>query len=288
MAVTDVSEVKNRESGGLAPGNITYTRFFRVTCAVTDTIPTILTASFGGVTIPVRGEVHPDDGNAYCTHVGECEAVGDTRTLWEVPVKYSTYDLGEHADDNPRQANPLNDPARHSWGVRFQEVVVAKDIDGNPIDNSANTPLDPPLMEDEAILTLRLRRNEATYSPAEALSYANSTNSSGCTISGLVLSTRQARCRGIPADDATRNGIDYFQVTYEFEFKLDTWQREVLDIGMYWLDGGDPRPFLDANKAPMQTPQLLDGAGGEGSVPVFLPFNTKKEKNFGALGLGSV
>lgn len=288
MAVTDVREYKQGESGEIIPGDRNYTRVFHVTCAATDTIPAILTASSGGITIPVRGQTHPDDALAVCTHVGPCRALGDTRTQWEVPVRYARYKMGENADDDVRQPDPLDDPVRKSWNVRLVEEVISHDRDGNPIDNSAGAPFDPPLMEEVAILTVRITRNESTYNPAEAFSYANSVNATGCTIAGLPVGARQARCLGIPADNASRNGIDYWQVTYEFEFKILLWDRSVLDTGLYYLDAGEPKTFKDAENAPMQTPQLLDGAGGLGTVPTYLTFHTKNEKNFGVLGLGSV
>ena len=53
MAVTNVRIVS--KSGEYVPGDYLYTTVYEVTCASTDTIPTILTASQGGVTIPTRG-----------------------------------------------------------------------------------------------------------------------------------------------------------------------------------------------------------------------------------------
>lgn len=280
MAVTDVRIV--RRSGGYGVGTRSYETVFEVTCAASDSIPTILTASEGGVSIPTIGTAYGDDAYATCTKVGDARQLGDGFTQWEVPVTY------ERPSGDVLAEDPLDDKVRVSWGVRLVEEVVTWDKDGNPIDNSAGEPFDPPLMEEVAILTVRIVRNEATYGAADAFSYANAVNSSACTIAGLQVGARKARCLGIPGDNATRNGIDYWQKTYEFEFKMATWDRRPLDLGMYYLSAGEPLTFKDDEGAPMQVPQLLDGAGAAGATPVFLTFRTKAEKSFGALGLGSV
>ena len=174
------------------------------------------------------------------------------------------------------------------WGVRLVERVVEKDTAGNPIDNSAGAAFDPPVMEDEAILTLRIVQNESTFDAVDAFNYANTTNSAACTIAGLNVSARQAKCLGITGSRRVRSGTTYWAVNYEFEFKPATWARLVLDAGMFYLSAGEPTSFKDDEKAVMQTPQLLNGSGAEGTTAVYLTFYTLTEKNFGALGLGSV
>jgi len=288
MAVTSVTHLKQLESGVYSVSDRTYTRVYQVVCAATDTVPTILTASAGGTTIPLIGAAHPNDAGAKAIRVGPPTAVGDSRTVWQLPVEYARPRFCG-TEETPEE-DPLDDPVRKTWGVRFIQQVAEKDKDDVAIVNAAGEPFDPPLEKDVAILTLRIERNEATFSESQAFDYANTVNSTGCTIAGLILDARQARCLGITADYAQRNAVNYWAVTYEFEFRPDRWDRKVLNVGYHYLDGGELTPFADTEEGKMQTPQRLTGAGadGRGAAANYVTVYVYDERNFNTLNLGGV
>ena len=86
-----------------------------------------------------------------------------------------------------------------------------------------------------------------------------------------------------------RNGTTYWQVSYEFGLRADEWDVGVIDAGLYYLDSGDRKPIPDATDAPTQLPVRLDGSGGILTSGIyFKKWRVLTERNFGALGLGSV
>ncbi|HUU97755.1 MAG TPA: hypothetical protein VM487_18625 [Phycisphaerae bacterium] len=278
MAITNVTKIS--ESGYIDAEGYHYTTRYRVTSnSATEATADILTASFGGVSVPSYGDAHAADASAFVTKVGPATLISDSDfKKWELSV---VYDDGEQE----RPANPLNDPVSISWGHKFITEVVAMDVDGAPIDNSAGEPFDPPLEQEVAVLTLRVRRNESTFNPALAHAYTNTVNSDNATIAGLSISARQGKVANISGESDERNGVDYFAVTYELEFREGRWDRDVLDVGFHYLSAGEPVTFKDDEKATMQTPQLLNGSGAASGTPVYLTFQTYQQSVFANLNL---
>lgn len=279
MAIVEVRLVK--EDGHLDANGAHYTETYYVRSdSATESVASILTASFGGVSIPAMRAAHPDDASAKVTKVGSARPLGGPATTkWNVTVQYD-----DITSDTPED-NPLNDPVRISWGHRTYTEVLEEDIHGNPIDNSAGDMFDPPLEQASHGLTLRVVRNEASFSASEAHDFADTINSNSCTICGLSIPGRVGKVIEISGEKAERNGQAYWTVTYMLEFNRRTWDRRPIDIGMYYLDAGERKQFVDKDKRPMQKPQRLNGSGGEGNGAVFLTFECNEQRNFNTLGL---
>ena len=291
MAVTNVRIVS--KSGEYVPGDCLYTTVYEVSCAAADSITTVLSASSGGVTIPTRGTTtHPDDAQAICTHVGPArQLISKDFAKWEVPCKYARYHLGD-SDEDIRQPDPLDDAVQVDFGVRLEgDWAVDEDALGATVVNSVGDEYDPPVFRPRAVFTIKIVRNEATFPTSDALTYSNTVNAASFTLAGLYLTARQCWCEGITGGRRERNGTTYWPVSYEFAIRADTWDVGVVDQGLYYLNAGVRTPIPDGvgSKTQTKTPMRLDGSGGILASGIeFTTWRLLTEKNFGALGLGSV
>lgn len=202
--------------------------------------------------VPAMGDTYAfgndSDTEATCIDV-EVEAT-ESPMVWMVTATYDTsrvFDLGI--------LSPLNLPPEVSWTFSKYDWPLQRDGDGVPMVNSSSERFDPPLTVQQSRPVLTVRRNEASFSPALAALYIDSLNSD--TFAGLP--PLCAKINNIAEQRAIDMGLTYYQVTYEVEFKYDTWAMFVLDQGFRDFSGKLFRDPIDGS--PLANATLLNGAG---------------------------
>lgn len=199
------------------------------------------------------------------------------------------YARGSEDKFDPTQ-HPLDQPWEVEWGFVTANEPIDRDINGEPITNSAGQSFDPPITRDVDDLVLKITRNKAAYDPIVASDYKGSVNSDtfwGFT-PGLV------KCTRFNARSARQADLWYWIVTYEFQMRKDGWKRRILDEGYAEKTGtdSDGKPTHKENKdddnVNLSEPILLDGSGEkkkDTDPAVFLEFELYPSLPFSVLGL---
>lgn len=221
---------------------------------------------------------------------------------WEVDVTYST-DVKEEPE---KPASPLDEPPRVSWGFQERRILVPGRYQ-NPdspsqtqdfqlgVTNSAGELYDPQPEMDISEPILTISKNVATISPSQFFSIANCVNSD--TFYGS--NPRQLRLRAPTAESAYDKTIGtYWQVTYGFAYKWDTWDIQVLNQGTFYKLAGWKFPCKDKEGHRFvglltSTGGILNSASDEhqgtwysgGADPSFSRFRVYREINFSSLGI---
>ncbi|HEV7299261.1 MAG TPA: hypothetical protein VGN72_07845 [Tepidisphaeraceae bacterium] len=269
--------IKVKEQGQLAESQQTTDEKTakRVFVAVSDVNTTSVaaeTASFGGVTVPVLGAGHPDDGNRKVKSVS-ASPDAESRKVFTVEVEYSDK-LSLVALD----PNPLDRPAEVSWD--FDDATVPYFTDRSetpkPVVNSAKERFESYLERETGSITATVTKNipaagAGSYSAATALSLKDTLNGGTITVDGVSISAGQAKlkCWTVgPVQSETVNGVvvNYRQSKILYQFR-ETWDHVVEDRGYNEKDGttGKVKPILKGDKppTPVDTPWPLDGAGAK-------------------------
>ena len=274
-----------------------YTRYFQVIDTSADPNIIIQKQADG---LPAYGAWYPTDGYSVCTSLsttGKPDQVNDAGTRkyrWEVAARYEPRKTNRVPKDDP--ADPADpEKPRVSIGSAPREYVPLEDLDGEPIQNSAGDPFDPPPIEveyDDA-LSVGVNIKNASFNIAATMAYRDSYNSANITICNYVIPQYAGLMRDILATPASRNGVDYWAVTFEILVtrKAGLWNElRIQDQGYNQLDaaGTATVKIRDRDKQPVQFPALLDGAGRKlalGLAPEVVTFRMKESKNWAALGL---
>ncbi len=288
MAIISIDEMLKSRSGGIDPQwRRTYRRAFRV---ITDG-PFALGALGARLAIPVflgQQYVITDPSNvviehdqfAFATKIdAQIDPDCNDDSSWVVSVEYAPYDPTQFPE------NPLNHPVKISWGENRFEQTCFEDRNGDPVVNSAGDYFDPPISIDDSRPTLRIVRNERSYSPTYALSWKDTINTD--TFYGFPPGTVKM---STPLGDLEYNPVCgfYYVITYQFEINPDGWKKQILDQGMRQIDSGVKQKILDDKGEEINSPALLDGAGTRlptGGTPVALTFEVYAEADYSLLGL---
>jgi hypothetical protein len=238
---------------------------------------------------------------------------GDDGKQWTVTVNYGPFDLNHDAGSSEVSNGSLN-PAEMApqveWGTAKYEVSFPLDINGNPYLNTAGDPLENPPKQEESRLTLDFVRNELTYNPAYANSYADTIN----TDSFLGYQQYQVKCKSITGKRIYSADYGfYWEVHYAFEFRNKTFpnfnaqgntqtfgfQELVLNAGLRQLDLSQNPPALKQiliNGSPITSPVALAQNGtilnntwyqttGENPTPYYLTFTNFPQSTFANLNI---
>lgn len=178
---------------------------------------------------------------ATCVKV-DCDPT-DNPYMWIVTAEYSTERLVDLTFEHP-----LNAPAEVSWTFTPHSRPFERDMLGVPVVSSANVKFDPPYEVDYPRLVLHIQRNEATFDPALARLYQNATNSD-------FFNGTNPYCARIDVFTGQRMvdvGVVYYRVTYEIQFREESFVLPLLDRGFHDID---LNPFRN-----MQTGEILSAA----------------------------
>lgn len=198
---------------------------------------------------------------------------------WEVHVEYGPW--------VPQAEDPRENPTEVDLNFVEFEEPLAKDAEtGAAVVNSAgDLYADPPLTRDSARAVLTVRRNEANYSLALGVSYANVVNDAAFTIGDLTFGPRQILCKPIVANRAFHSTCGfYWPTTYVFHMRVaDTWEAKLLDRGFRRLVSGTRKLITNDDGSFPTEPPFLNGSGqplAVGSPPVFRTFNKFPKADF--------
>ena len=175
--------------------------------------------------IPHIWETHPNSPWLFVSSI-RTKAIGPL--FYGVIVSYSTLPLLRRESNYDPTAGPLDQPWEVEWGSCVSNEQIDRDINGNPLTNSAKELFDPPLSRDKRDLILKIQRNEASYNPLLASSYFDAINSD---IFLEVFGPEQVKCNDWVGKRARSASLFYWVVNYEFQMRADTWKQRVLDAG---------------------------------------------------------
>lgn len=299
-----------------------YTRVFRV---VTDTpFDGAQTAKWAvGVPGPYADYITQNEVDLNCKVVRITpQQASNSRLIWYVTVDYDTEFERKDGDPfaeppkiafdfepfrEPLPGVPLEVEVFESPGLVEGGVVPPTESYitnwGSGIVNSAGEPFNPPAERDAARPIVTYTRNEPNFSVATAVRYINSVNRTAW--SGLQ--SRQALIKGIRSQRQIRlnstfgqSDIVFWETTYVFALKRETWDLQLLNIGSYSLSQAatfDEEGNV-SNAGQIAKVPAPDGAGGNGLVllkadgtlatdgkPTFRNFRVYKEESFAALNI---
>jgi hypothetical protein len=289
VAVQSVTEkFDGRDHSVSDKGVRTYTRVFEATTNSNYTGPVAVRAALFTEFGIERGAAYSTDteSDTGCLCKKITPRQSDNPKVWEIRVEYDS-----ETDDE--EENPLDRPAVYAWSFQPATRAVWKDIDGHGILNSAGQYFDPPIEIDDSRPVLTVTRNEADFDPALAISYQDAVNDSDF----LGFDAGQAKVANISATSQFENDVAYWQVQYEFHFRREGWELQILDQGRYAKVGGKlvriPEYDSAGNAIPnshVADPVPLDGNGARLDSPTpatveFLPFTVYEEKDFSAFNI---
>jgi hypothetical protein len=172
-------------------------------------------------------------GTTYYVSSRDVEPPDETnRVIWFVAIEYTdTLDNGDGDLDQPpgnNNPNPTDDTPYWEFDSGDGTKFTNRDIDGNLITNTAGDPPEPIAVFDPHPV-VNFHRNEASFTWATTRQYTAKVNSS--TWNGAPAKT--VLCRKIRATQRWRNGIPYYAVVYQFEFKdlEEGWQHLLSSLG---------------------------------------------------------
>ncbi len=242
MTITSVAELPGRDASFNDKFEREYTRTFQV---VTDDKATGPQAVASNVLIPqvftsyslILGAEF-DDGSRV-TNIAPRQD-DDNPFVWEVVVTYST--LSEDKDE--QDPNPLLRPADIVMTSETLQVAaegIPKDdrnredtqLEG-PIATAAGELFDPPPMKDVSRPVLTITRNEATIDSVFLMEFADTVNAEtffGAQPRQLKMSAPQFR-------SVFENGLQFWNVTYQMTFRVETWDSQLINNGSYHFVAG--------------------------------------------------
>jgi len=264
-----------------------------------------------GRKVPTIGTTHPSDAFARVID-SQVDSMGDLRTFrvdvtWSTRSRFAGFTLSGSTEDQDFQIeNPLARPWVWSFGVRPIERpverayrVVDSGFGGDvgtttyplttEVTNSAGQPYDPPLLEDDYIITMSVTRYEpaSSFSPLKCLAWSGVINSVPWAMaSDIIWPKWTAKCTGLSAVTEYTARQYWWLVTYNVEFKWDDWTRSVLDAGWSYIENQRRLTATDDDGEPAAYPILLNGAGGklaQGGTPEYRRYLTRRTRDFATL-----
>jgi hypothetical protein len=232
--------------------------------------------------LPVIGEVHPDDAGAWCTTLQVDPS--DPWKGWTVTAEYST--------ERELAETPTSDPAEITWGYeQFQKAAITN-YAGQAILNSAGDPFDPPLMIDDSRPYVTISKNLASV-PTWIMTYQDAVNSSSFVVDGVTIGAGLAKMQNISVSPRqSRNGTSFRTVTFSIHLQKQGWQSKQLDAGFRQIGYGGALENIrnEGDDELPAAPVPLDGSGvaltdPSPSTAVYRTDTVYEAKDFSALPL---
>jgi len=207
--------------------------------------------------IPKEKMRHPYFLNLFCSGVNVARKTG---LHFEVTANYESAPYKDA--DNPQ--SPLNEPTEVSFFSISTEGEVKNDINGDPIRNTAKTPMSG-ITRTFSDLGIRLTKNFATFDPASFYLYIDTVNSD--TFLGFPPGT--LKLMSITADEQYYEENPYYKVSVEIHARKpygDTpndkaWYARWLNEGLQELDDNGEQRDIAPNGFKVTEPKSLDEDG---------------------------
>lgn len=229
-------------------------------------------------------DAHPDDDTCKALEF-ETKPNDSTGLLYTYTVTYQVPPVDNKdngGDDEPGSISQLMKVPIWSAGSSVVTAPCWKDKDGDPILNSAGDRLED-LSKEEAEFRLTLTQYYPSHTSwtGYARTYTNAVNSD--TWNGGA--ARTWKCQGCSAQIGSENvdsaTLVYWEVTWEFAYREDTWDLKPWDVGFHEKcdvngtpsQSGDKRKTVyTVDKKPVKQPVALQGgvALPPGSEPVVI------------------
>ena len=277
MSWTKVEEQKKGEQVSDSAGVYDLDRAFIVVADADASTFSVLGASHGGLTIPARGEAHPDKATALC-HRRKVTKIEERTNAWRVECEYTT-DASFGAAATP----PLSRPWEFSFRTAKLQKPVFIDRDGDQIVNSAGDPFDPLPELEFSENSVVLVRNEASYNPAQTAEYENTVNDADVDLDGETYAAGMLFMESIQAERIVEDTTTYYRVTYIIRVADNDWQLHLIDVGYRYVVAGDLYKIVDASNSEVTQPQKLDGSGAIADPldpPVVRNFDVRQETDW--------
>jgi hypothetical protein len=247
------------------------------------------------------------DGGAFLQDISAARSGSDGKQ-WLLTLTYGGYDVDHEGGaangiTNNGVLSPFDMPPQIRWGSRDVERTWPEDFTDptpQPYVNAAGDPLtDPPKTEDSNPV-VTIVRNERAYDPAIVSTYKNRTND-GVWLAAPSLPGVTGGFAGY--DDNTMKCCDisavrqydadwgvYWEVSYEFELRPDTWEVQILNAGLRSLDGsGHLKQIVAADGAAVSSPVCLEADGTydptSPPTPNYLTFQPYRKVDFSGLNI---
>lgn len=280
-----------------------YSVLYYVTTDDINDGPDTVRTAFGipdiGTTYSLSGEVNP---RAVVTDKRAKER--ESPFEWEVEVTYSTREKKQPEEFD----NPLLQPAEISFGFQSRNKVLSgyyndptnpnstKDLEVGIVASNGEL-FDPQPEIEVADPILTIKKNLPLVSAQWLMSIANTVNQ----VEFYGADARQLRLMPPQTDRAYDKVIGfYWPTTFQFVYRYDTWDMQLLNAGTYYMANAFSYPFKDsegnrfvgllrANGAPLNfssTDKYTWGRFTEGGEAVtYTRLRVYREIDFGSLGI---
>lgn len=296
MAIKSINEQHQARRSSYSDGKIKHSRAWLVECddprdgpskALLAAMPWTPPAASGPTYTTLTDEefltavtnpmLASPSGSAYFTGSLNCrvsslevEPVKDSDVVFVVVGNY------ESVDDEAAAIPPLDRPPTFAYSANeyTEPYFLDESTPKRPMANSAGDPFESSSEREQATLVITMNRNEATFSPVEAVEIANTTNAEPILLDGV---TYGKDCLKIAMPTAQKqleyvSGIpySYYAVTRVFKARRETHVDRLLDVGYNELalvpgPSGSPVidrvPIVDPAGAKISRPWPLDGKG---------------------------
>jgi len=239
MAIIYTKELpRERSQSGKHGETYTYTRAFLVrTDSPTEPLPNITNAAgFAWL------DDHPDDASVGALEFDTTPA-DDSSLLYYVKVKYGARPVDADTEWSPGVPGTIEGLMKFPVWSGSSSVTTGpclKDITGAKIVNSAKDPLEGQEME-MADAKLTLTNYAATHGTWMTQQKVCTNKCNDAVWNGGAIDTW--KCQGVAAKLTTENvgGVTYvfWELTWEFAYRHDTWHLKPWDIGFAELCGSD-------------------------------------------------
>lgn len=188
----------------------------------------VMNASFGGISIPQYGDVHPYDSNYYV--VSRSAHPDNSPVNWKVTITYEY------------QPNPLLLPIEVEFDTVEEMIPYNHDMFGKPYMTTAGELFDPPEERPWRDTLIRISRYEAAFLPSLAIAYEYGVNDANYNIivpdiygvpNLQVIPPYGIRLNKVRGRQQIMRGVRYYFVNYEFQTRM----LYAPNTGSTWADG---------------------------------------------------
>ena len=220
----------------------------------------------------IEGEVggflasHPE--NIFYTR-REIKVSASSPLHWVVTVPWSTESISSQERERNDYPNPIDRTAKISVESRETQKYVTKDVEGNPIQNTAGEPFEP-IVADFTDVIINIRQNLPGYAASWLQAYNNSTNLNPVVITGgngiLTLDAGYGLIKGMSFSSLQQeNGYNFYEGNIQVHVTHDDtyqWKTVLVNEGFRYLDGTDLIHFFEKD----ESGTLQDGTGSTEEV----------------------